>query len=472
LQIPRLVIAGTNSGCGKTTITLGILAALVQSGLRVQPFKVGPDYLDPMLHTFVTKTPARNLDSWLLKEKTLSYLFQKSAAGKDLAVIEGVMGLYDGLGGDSQLASTAHVAGIIGAPVVLVVNGAGMSLSLAALIRGFRDFDPTVKLKGVIINNINQAAYFQHLKGIIETHTGIKALGYLPSLPEVTFPGRHLGLIPSGEISDLAAKINGLAAQVARTIDLEMLLAIAREAEAMAPAGLSSEITAKFTGVRLAVANDAAFNFYYRDNLDLFEMLGAELVYFSPLADSGLPAGLDGLYLGGGFPEVWAEQLQANAAMRGNIKQAVAAGLPTYAECGGLLYLTAQLQNHAGTVFEMAGALPAKSEMTTSLQHFGYVEIKLTAANVLGKPGGRIRGHEFHYSVTQVDDRVSRTYQVAKAHQNKGVTTWEDGYQLHNLLAAYPHLHFWSNPAFAERFLARCQRERRQKAEGGSFQNN
>jgi cobyrinic acid a,c-diamide synthase len=460
LQIPRIMIAGTNSGCGKTTVTLGILAAFVKRGLSVQPFKVGPDYLDPMLHTFVTKAASRNLDSWLLDENVLSYLFQKAAAEKDLAVVEGVMGLYDGLGGDSQLASTAHVAAIIDAPVALVVNGAGMSLSIAALIRGFQNFNATLKIKGVIINHIDNESYFQHLKGIIETHTGIKAIGYLPSLPEVVLPERHLGLIPSGEIADLTAKIDCLASQVARTIDLNLLLEIARGAGPVTPRSNPYEIAAKFKNLRLAVANDAAFNFYYRDNLDLFEMLGAELVDFSPIADAGLPPGTDGLYLGGGYPEVWAEQLQANTAMRHNVKLVIENGLPTYAECGGLLYLTELLANHTGEVYEMAGLLPGKSEMTTSLQRFGYVEIEVTADNVLAKRGQRIRGHEFHYSITQVDERIRCTYQVAKIRKTKAVT-WKCGYQLANLLAAYPHLHFWSNPAFAAGFLAHCKEGRR-----------
>jgi cobyrinic acid a,c-diamide synthase len=454
--MPRVVIAGVNSSCGKTTVTIGILAALAQRGLRVQPFKVGPDYLDPMLHSFVTKTASRNLDSWLLKEEVVALLFQRAAIGNDLAVIEGVMGLYDGLGGASPQASTAHVAEIIDAPVVLVVNGAGMSLSIAALIRGFRDFDPRVRIKGIIINNINKESYFQHLKAIIETHTGIKAIGYLPSLPEVALPKRHLGLIPSGEISDLKQRIAVLAAQIDQTIDLEMLLAIAREAKAPPAVGLDYQVTSRFSGVRLAVARDAAFNFYYHDNLDLLASLGAELVYFSPLAAAGLPENIDGLYLGGGYPEIWAEQLQANTAMRHSVKRSVAAGLPTYAECGGLLYLAETLQNQAGADYQMVGVLPGRSGMTDSLQRFGYVEIELTADNVLGKAGDRIRGHEFHYSVTEVDASIARTYQVAKAVKNKAVI-WEDGYRLHNLLAGYQHLHFWSNPALAQNFLARCQ---------------
>jgi cobyrinic acid a,c-diamide synthase len=461
LQIPRIVIAGTNSGCGKTTITIGIMAALVKNGLRVQPFKVGPDYLDPMLHTFVTNYPSRNLDSWLLEERVVTYLFQQAAAGADLAVIEGVMGLYDGLNGASQIASTAHVAGMIGAPTVLVVNGAGMALSIAALIRGFRDFDPTVRVKGIIINQINSESHFRYLRELIETHTGIKVIGYLPSLSEITLPGRHLGLIPSGEITDLTARINSLAVQVGRTIDLELLLAIAREVEPLVPVNLEYELEAKFSGVRLAVAYDAAFNFYYRDNLELLERLGAELVYFSPLADPSLPEGMDGLYLGGGFPEVWAEQLQANVKMRRDVKLQVEHGLPTYAECGGMMYLARQLQNQAGTVYEMTGALPAQSNMARSLQRFGYVDIEWTADNVMGKRGARIRGHEFHYSVTQVDGRVACTYRVTKAApENKIPASWEGGYQVHNLLAGYPHLHFWSNPVFAESFLEQCKIQR------------
>jgi cobyrinic acid a,c-diamide synthase len=457
LQVPRLVIAGTNSGCGKTTITLGILAALAQKGLRTQPFKVGPDYLDPMLHTFVTGFPSRNLDSWLLAEDVVGYLFQKAAVGKELAVIEGVMGLYDGLNATDRIASTAHVAGIIGAPVVLVVNGAGMALSIAALLRGYRDFDPTVRLKGVIINRINSESHFQYLRAIIETYTGLKAIGYLPSLPEAALPERHLGLLPGGEITDLSGKLNSLARQVARTVDLGQLLAVAGEVEPVTTPGLGYEISGKFSGLRLAVASDRAFNFYYRDNLELLEQFGAELVYFSPLADSGLPAGIDGLYLGGGYPEVWAGELQANASMRHSVKRMIAAGLPVYAECGGMMYLAGQLQNHAGEVYEMAGALPAQSIMTRALQRFGYVELELTADNLLGRRGDRIRGHEFHYSVTEVGRAVGRTYRVAKASPRDKQSVWKDGYQLHNLLAGYPHLHFWSNPRFAEGFLAKCR---------------
>ncbi|HYH03671.1 MAG TPA: cobyrinate a,c-diamide synthase [Bacillota bacterium] len=455
MQIPRIVIAGTHSGCGKTTVTTGILAAFAQRGLQVQPFKVGPDYLDPMFHTYVTRNPSRNLDSWLLDDATLVYLFQRAAADKELAVIEGVMGLFDGLSGDSQRASTAHVAEIINAPVVLVVNGEGMALSIAALIRGFRDFNPTLKLKGVILNNINSESYFQYLKEIIETHTGLQALGYLPELPETVFPQRHLGLIPTGEIRGFSEKIKKLAVQVSQTVDLNLLLTIAREAEPMTTKKTACEIRPEYKNLRLAIARDAAFNFYYHDNLDLLQRLGAELIYFSPIQDARLPEGINGLYMGGGFPEVWAEALRDNAAMRQSVKQMVEKGLPTYAECGGLLYLTNQLINETGKEYRMVGVLDGQSVMTQSLQHFGYVDIEFSANNLLGRAGDRVRGHEFHFSETQIDPSIRPTYRISKSLNNK-LITWEGGYQVSNLLAAYPHLHFWSNPVLAKQFLGTC----------------
>lgn len=459
-SIPRIVIAGTNSGCGKTTLSTGIMAALVKRGLRVQPFKVGPDYIDPMFHTFITGRHSRNLDSWMLGEDTVAYLLQKNAADADIAVIEGVMGLYDGFGGNSAEGSTAHVSKIINAPVILVVNGDGMSLSAAALIRGYADFDRDVNIKGVIINNINSDGHFQLLKDVIEENTGLAAVGYLRSMDEYRLPDRHLGLVTSAEIEDLKEKINILSGQIEKTIDLDKLIAISKEAGSLKdvepPVRLEQGIKA-----RIGVASDKAFCFYYRDGLDLLEMAGAELVYFSPVKDDRLPEGIDGLYIGGGYPEVWAEELQNNTAMKEDIKRVIQRGLPAYAECGGLMYLSESITNLDGKTFEMVGLIPGRSEMTTSLKRFGYIDVEIEEDNVVSKAGGRIRGHEFHYSATAVEHTVPTCYKVVKSRRNREPVTWRCGFKVRNLLAGYPHLHFWANPRFAREFVSSCERYRK-----------
>jgi cobyrinic acid a,c-diamide synthase len=451
-----ITIAGTHSGCGKTTVTAGIMAALVSRGIKVQPFKVGPDYIDPMFHTYITGRISRNLDSWLLEEAVLTGLFLRNSGSASVSVIEGVMGLYDGFGGQSSADSTAHVAKIIKSPVVLVVDGEGMSLSIAALIKGFQDFDREVPLSGVIINNINSEAHYNLLKEIITFHLGIPVLGYLPRKAEYAFESRHLGLIPSEEIPGLKEKITRLAMQAEKTIDLDWLLQIARQAGTIHTAESIPEKKYPEPAVRIAVARDRAFNFYYEDNLDLLRQLGAEAVFFSPLEDLRLPERIGGLYLGGGYPEVWAAILQDNCHMRQSIKQNIIQGLPAYAECGGLMYLSESIADKNGRIFEMAGVIPGKAKMTGSLQRFGYVEIQITEDTVIAKKGAAIRGHEFHYSTTDVDAAVPRCYRVSKIKQGQETKVWRCGFKIRNMLAGYAHLHFWSNPAFAQEFIGQC----------------
>ncbi|MCX7708621.1 MAG: cobyrinate a,c-diamide synthase [Clostridia bacterium] len=456
MSIPRIVIAGTNSGCGKTTVTTGVLAALIKRGYKVQPFKVGPDYIDPMFHTFVTGCDSRNLDSWMLREEIIPYLFKKNAIGKDIAVIEGVMGIFDGYRGYSQDGSTAHVSKLIQSPVVLLVNGEGLSLSAAALVNGFRDFDREVRLKGIIINNIKSEAHYGLLKEIIEEKTGLRVLGYLPKMPDITISSRHLGLLQSSEVANLREKISLLADQVEKTIDLELLVKIAREAEMLQDDFIGFNVARRNVSPKIAVARDKAFSFYYKDNLELLELLGAELVNFSPLEDEKLPGGTDGLYIGGGYPEVWARELQNNVDIKNQIRGQIENGLPAYAECGGLMYLSQSIKTGEGESYEMVGVVPGKSEMTASLQRFGYVEVEVTSDNILAKKGYRIRAHEFHYSNTVVDWNTMSTYKVIKKKRGKEDVTWQCGFKVGNLLAGYPHLHFWSNTGFAERFVNQC----------------
>ncbi len=455
MKIPRIVIAGTNSGCGKTTVAMGIMAALAARGLKVQPYKVGPDYIDPMFHTFITGRASRNLDSWMLPHGTVQYLLAKNSAGADIAVIEGVMGLYDGYGGTTQTGSTADVSKITGSPVVLVIDGAAISLSAAALVKGFADFNPEIRIKGVIINNIFGEAHYQLLKEIITEHTGIAVLGYLRKLKEISIAGRHLGLVTSAEIADLKERTALLSREIQATVDLELLIKLSGET-----AGIDSQIGAaaieKIGAARIAVARDKAFCFYYQDNLDLLEALGAELEFFSPLHDSGLPENIDGLYMGGGYPEVWAETLQANPAMRRDVKNRIQNGLPAYAECGGLMYLGESITSGEGREFEMADVLPGKSRMKTALKRFGYVTVTATADNILAPKGLAILAHEYHYSEIEVAGEVTRCFAVSKGRTGTELKTWECGYQTANLLAGYPHLHFWANPEFARGFVKSC----------------
>lgn len=455
MKIPGIVIAGTNSGCGKTTVSMGIMAALVEKGLKVQPFKVGPDYIDPMFHSFITGRESVNLDSWMLQEETVKYLFAKHSHDADIAVIEGVMGFYDGYGGRSLEGSTADVSKIIGAPVILVINGEAMSLSAAALVKGFVEFDKNVNVKGIIINNVSGTGHYKLLKEAIEENTGVAVLGYLRPMSELTITSRHLGLVTSAEISDLKEKAGILSRQIQETVDLELLLAISGQAIEINVKNRTPEI-ASAKKVKIAVAKDKAFSFYYKDNLELLEMMGAELAFFSPVSDDKLPENIDGLYIGGGYPEIWAEELQNNLSMRKDIKSSVEKGLHTYAECGGLMYLTDSIRAKEDMEFEMVGLIPGKSCMTASLKRFGYVFVKLTEDTILAKKGSEIRAHEFHYSETVVDGRINTCFEVSKRKDGSTSQMWDCGFQIYNLLAGYAHMHFWSNPEFARGFIESC----------------
>jgi cobyrinic acid a,c-diamide synthase len=461
MKIPRLVIAGTHSGCGKTTISMGIMAALVAQGLKVQPYKIGPDYIDPMFHTFITGRASRNLDSWMLPPETLKTLLAESSAGADIAIIEGVMGLYDGYGGTTLSGSTADVSQITGSPVILVIDGAAMALSAAALVKGFADFNPNTMIKGVIINNISSEGHYRLLKEIIEEHTGVMVLGYLRKLNEFSIASRHLGLITSAEIGDLQEKIALLTREIQATVDLELLMKLSRDVTGMDIKSGAFEIE-RVGRVKIAVAKDKAFCFYYQDNLELFQALGAELEFFSPLSDSGLPPNIDGLYIGGGYPEVWAEMLQDNHALRTDVKNRIQNGLPTYAECGGLMYLGGSIINSDNQEFEMAGVIPGKSRMESGLKRFGYVFVKVTDDNILAPKGFEIRAHEYHYSEMTVDDDASARgiktcFEVSKRKAGMITKSWNCGFKTANLLAGYPHLHFWANPKFAGGFINSCR---------------
>lgn len=464
--IPRILLAGTNSGCGKTTMTCILLALLRGEQKKVQAFKCGPDYIDPMFHTRLTGRPSRNLDPFMLEAGTLRWLLSRGARGADISVLEGVMGFYDGLGGKSEEGSTYQVARMTGTPVVLVVNGAGMSLSAAALIKGYLDFRTDHGIRGVILNRVSKNTY-PVLKSLIEEQLSVKVYGYMPVMADCVLASRHLGLVTAEETDRLDEIIGRLAAQGKESLDLEGLQSLAASApslEVSRPELWPAPAVPGIAGpdpVTLAVARDKAFCFYYQDNLELLEELGAKIVPFSPMADKALPDHIDGLYLGGGYPELFAPELARNKSMRESVRKALAQGLPCLAECGGFMYLQESLRLLNGESYAMVGHLKGQSRMTEGLRRFGYVTLTAREDSLLAGRGERIRGHEFHYSDS---DDCGAGF---KAEKPVGGKSW-DCYHLSKALAAgYPHLHFGSNPRFARNFIQACRqyKEKRDKEE-------
>ena len=420
-----LVIAGTHSGAGKTTLTLGLLAALRRRGLAVQPFKVGPDFIDPGHHSRAAGRPSYNLDGWMLPREENLRIFRRHADDADLAVVEGVMGLFDGYDGATEAGSTAQMAKWLGLPVILLVDARSMARSAAALVHGFATFDPDLTLAGVVFNRVGSATHLDYLRQALESVPGgVRCFGGLPRETELAIPERHLGLVTTEDHPLEGAYLEGLADLVERHLDLDGLLA------ALAPAPLEpipAPSASPASVVRLGVARDQAFCFYYPDNLEWLENFGAEIVPFSPLADEDLPPDLHGLYLGGGYPELGAPQLSANQAMRRIIRERAAAGLPIYAECGGLMYLGQEISDLEGKRYPMAGVLPMSVRMLPRLKSLGYREVTLTGDGLLGPAGTRIRGHEFHYSeiVEPPPASLSRLYRLTAS---RGGDPCREGY--------------------------------------------
>ena len=456
----RFIIAGTSSGVGKTTISLGIMAALTKRGKKVAPFKVGPDYIDPGYHAFVTGIPSINLDSWMLEKDTISYLFNRAVKNKDLGIIEGVMGLYDGFGTEKDQGSTAHIAKILKAPVILVIDAQAMSTSAAAVALGFKLYDQEIDIKGIIVNKVAGQAHYELIKETIERDTKIPCLGYLPSSLDITVKSRHLGLIPPEEISGLKEKVEELAVKIEQYINLDLLLEISEVAgEIELVSAVTESINRYESKLKIGIAKDKAFSFYYQDNLVLLEELGVELIYFSPLEDKELPQNLDGIYLGGGFPEVFAKQLEQNREFRTSLKNMLEKGLPAYAECGGLMYLTEGIEDLNGDFSEMVGFFPTVSKMNNSLQRFGYAEITT-------KSGISTKAHEFHRSSVEPNGEISYFYDCIKTRGDKKITNqWQCGLIKKNTLAGYPHIHFYSNLEFLKFLLDNCEKHKLKELE-------
>ncbi|WP_026369397.1 cobyrinate a,c-diamide synthase [Kallotenue papyrolyticum] len=449
----RLVLAAPESGSGKTTFCAGLVAALVQRGLRVQPFKCGPDYIDPGYLSLAAGRPCRNVDSWLLGAQTTRQVFAAASADSDLALIEGVMGLFDGYGALDEAGSTAHVARLLDAPVVLVVDARGMARSIAALVDGFRRFDPRVRLAGVLLNRVGSARHAELCATAIQTYTGLPCLGYLPRDAALALPERHLGLIPSGEHAAAREVIARVAATLATTCDLERLVALAQAAPplpAEPPVVLPRLRSA--CRPRIAVAQDAAFSFIYPETIELLEAAGAEVVPFSPMRDPGLPPDTAGVILSGGFPELYAAELSANSTLHAALRAAHTAGMPIYAECGGLMLLTEALVDQAGRRWPMVGLLPGTSAMTPRLR-LGYRSVRALRDGPLLPAGAVVRGHEFHYSRWEAPVALPAAYAVLDP---TGQAVAEEGAQQHALMASYVHLHWLTRPEIAARFVAWC----------------
>jgi len=458
-----IVVAGVASGVGKTTAAVGIMAALARRGLRVQPFKVGPDYIDPTYHRAACGVPSRNLDSWMLPHDHLRELFVRAVVGCDVAVVEGVMGLFDGAFPDSDEGSTAEVAKLLGLPVLLVADASKAARSVAATVLGFQHFDPRVRVVGVLLNGIASPRHLDYCRRPIEQAVGLPVVGYLPRRDDLQLPERHLGLVPEVEGPVARDFFDRLAAQVEATVDLDLLLRLAEAPEpSPVPPRLFPQELVPARAI-IAVARDRAFSFYYQDSLDLLSAWGAELVPVSPLEDTSLPEGCGALYLGGGFPEVYAWELAENVPFLRAVREAAARGLPIYAECGGLMFLGRELVDAQGRAHAMAGILPLRTTMEGARLHLGYRRVRALADGPVLAEGEEARGHEFHYSRLEALEEAPAAYEVLDQPGRL------EGFRAGSVWGSYIHLHLGHSPDMAPRFVAAaCQRRRQGPSELGT----
>ncbi len=455
-----LMVAGTSSGVGKTTVALALIALLRRRGLQVQPFKGGPDFLDTTHLARIAGRPARNLDTWMLRPEVNRNIFRQGWFGADAAIVEGMMGLFDGKEALTETGSSAEIAKLLQLPVLLVVDAAKSARSLAATVLGFELFDPALPLAGVILNRVGSERHAALLTSAITAFCRTPVLGWLPREPRIAIPERHLGLhgadLTAGNDDEIAEQIDLLASIAEEHFETEALLELGRDLATAQQDVLEAEPSPLRPLVRIGVARDAAFSFYYEDNLDLLRAAGAEIVPFSPLHDPALPAGLDALYLGGGYPELHARDLSGNRSMLEEIRAFPSTG-PIYAECGGMLYLSQTLTTADGTVWPMAAALPLRFEMTSRLVDFGYVTVTLTRDTLLGPAGTELRGHSFHYSRLCEPAALPTSYDVQFSLSGKQM---QEGFLYEGILATYVHLHFRTQFAVPANFVAAAVRSR------------
>ena len=442
------VVAGTHSGCGKTTITLGLMAALRRRGLVVAPFKVGPDFIDPGHHTEIAGRQSHNLDGWMLSKEDNLEIFSRNTQDADIAVIEGVMGLFDGYDGRSEAGSTAQMAKWLGLPVVLVADVRSMARSAAALVQGFENFDPGLEFKGVIFNRVGSPSHLKYLRECLEGNVSMPLLGGLARDADIAVPERHLGLLTREDHALSPMFREKLADLIEKTVDIDSLINILPD---MAPSSIPTA-PSRPSVVRIGLAADRAFCFYYPENLEMLEACGAEIVRFSFLNDDTLPADIDGIYLGGGYPELHAGRISGNRRLKSQILEKWRQGMPVYGECGGFMVLCKSLVDLEGRKYPMVGCFDFTCRMTSGPPVLGYREIMLSEDTILGDAGTRIRGHEFHYS--RLDD--PRMKSVCRAVDRSQAARDVYGFKAGRCFAGYPHLHFRSRPSVARAFVQAC----------------
>ena len=450
MNIPRIIIAGTQSGVGKTTLTIGLMGALKKAGYHVQGFKVGPDYIDPSYHNAVTGRLSENLDLWLAPKDQIVECFRRAIKGANIAVIEGVMGLFDGATGLDETGSTSQIAKILNCPVLLVIDVHNMVRTSAAIALGFKTFDKKVKLKGIILNNAAGETHANWCRDAIEATTGLPVVGWLPVNCNVSLPERHLGLIPTPEKQNQNV-FEEITRLIQANINVDQVVTIAKSVKRLPRPKTSIYPKRRHKkDVKIGVAFDESFNFYYPSNLSLLESYGAEIIRFSPIHDKKLPEGVDGLYLGGGFPEMFLKELGDNQRMRKAISAAVENGMPIYAECAGLMYLTKSISDFDGKKYDMVGALEGRTVMTNKTLVM-YSLASVQKPNILCSEGSKIRGHEFHNSVIlDIPSDVRFAYRMIKG---EGIMNKQDGWIKNRVLASYMHISFAQDQKIAQTFL-------------------
>ncbi len=456
---PRIILAGTQSGVGKTTLTMGLHLALKKKGISVQPYKIGPDYIDSGFHTGISGIPCRNLDSFLLTKDVILELFERQSQKVSFSLIEGVMGLFDGAEADSDIGSTAHIAKILKCPVILIIDVGRMAGSAGAAASGYEKFDRKLNIAGFILNRIGSPSHYQVTRSAIEKKTKLPVLGYLPKSESLVLEERHLGLVPVKEagIRNFCKKLGNL---TEKHIDTKRIVEIAKSAPPLPDFKKSIfDREAVSPAVTIAVAYDKAFHFYYEDNLDILKHYGAKLVQFSPLKAKSIPSSANGIYIGGGFPEIFASGLAGNKILKKDIKARSENGMPIYAECGGLMYLMEKIVDFEGREFPMAGIFPGIVRMDKKLRMLGYHTVKSISNNILCKKGAKTKGHVFHWSYLE---KIPKDTNFAFEIQRRA-GKYPDGFLTRNTLASYVHIHFGTSPSWAQHFVSSCLQYKKRK---------
>ena len=457
MKIPRILLAAGSSGSGKTLITCGLLEALVERGLKTASFKCGPDYIDPMFHSRVIGTKSRNLDTFFTGSEVTKYLLTRNARDCEIAVMEGVMGFYDGVAGTTTTASAYDLAKVTDTPVILIVNSRGMSVSLAAYVKGFLEYKKDSHIKGVIFNQMSPMLY-PRMKKLLEEELGVAVLGYVPKVEDCVIESRHLGLVLPDEIPELKDRLHKLAGVLEETLDIDRILELAGEAPDLLDAKPESVTDFRLSEpVRIGVAEDEAFCFFYADNFRLLSEMGAEIVPLSPMEDKQLPDDLDGLLLYGGYPELNGKKLEQNTTMKDMIREKLKAGMPCMAECGGFMYLHEEMEGMDGNFYQMAGVIPGKAYRTPKLSRFGYVTLTQKKPALGMEDFGEIPAHEFHYFDSE---NCGGDFHAAKPESKRG---WDCIHGTDTMLAGFPHLYYYGNPEVPKAFLKKCLAYKKQR---------